>query len=97
FARKHMIPEKLMYKLLTVVEELCINTAFLAGNKRNNVEINFEYSQENQKIEFEVEYDGETKDPLQERNDISIKLLRNAADNCVYSINNGKNHIEGSI
>ena len=97
FIRKHMIPEKLSYKLLTVVEELCINTAFLSGDKHNNVEMNFEYSQEKQNVRFVVEYDGELADPMQDTVSIPIKLLNNVSFDCTYSINNGKNHVEGSI
>ena len=97
FIRKHMIPEKLSYKLLTVVEELCINTAFLSGDKHNNVEMTFEYSQEKQNVRFVVEYDSELADPMQDTVSIPIKLLNNVSFDCTYSINNGKNHVEGSI
>ncbi|MBQ9518766.1 MAG: ABC transporter permease subunit, partial [Firmicutes bacterium] len=97
FIHKHLIPQKLGNKLLTVAEELCINTAFLGSEKHEETEMSFEYSDEKQKVDFVVEYAGELCDPTADTESLSVKLFINAANVFKYSAVNGKNHIEGSL
>ncbi len=59
FAWKQTISRKLANAMLTVAEELCVQTILLMLPDHGVVELVFEYSGENEEIRFRAEYGGE--------------------------------------
>ena len=97
FSHRYMISQKLNLKLLTVAEELCMNSAFVEFGDDDEVDISFEFSPENNAVRFAVDYGGTLRDPLNDDETISAKLLKNVAPDLTYTSAGGRNHIEGSI
>ena len=92
-----MLSQKLNMKLLTIAEELCMNSAFVDFGEDNEVDISFEYSSENNTVHLTVDYGGALRDPLNSDETIAVKLLKNAVPDLAYSSADGRNHIEGNI
>ena len=97
FSRRYMLSQKLNLKLLTIAEELCMNSALVDFSDDSEMDISFEYSPENNSVHFSVDYGGNLKDPLSSDETISVKLLRNAVPDLAYTSADGRNHIEGNI
>ena len=97
FVNKNLIPRKLHNAMLTVCEELCIENIFKKLNNYNFININFEYSQAQEQINFAVEYGGGLKNILDGEQEISIKLLKRIINNLNYSQADNKNIISGEI
>nr|MBQ6740710.1 hypothetical protein [Synergistaceae bacterium] len=97
FVNKNLISLKLHNAMLTVAEELCIENIFKKLNNYNFININFEYSQAQEQINFAVEYGGGLKNILDDEQEISIKLLKRIINNLNYSQADNKNIISGEI
>lgn len=97
FSHRYILSQKLNMKLLTIAEELCMNSAFVDSGEDNEVDICFEYSSENNTVHLTVDYGGALRDPLNSDETIAVKLLKNAVPDLAYSSADGRNHIEGSI
>ena len=97
FSHRYMVPQKVHLKLLTVAEELCMNSSFVEFGNDTEVDISFEFSPENNSVHFTVDYGGTLRDPLTDDETIPVKLLKNASSDLAYTSDGGRNHIEGSI
>lgn len=97
FSHRYMLSQKLNLKLLTIAEELCMNSALVDFGENNEVDISFEYSPENNTVHLTVDYGGTLRDPLNSDDTIAVKLLKNAVPDLAYTSADGRNHIEGSI
>ncbi len=97
FSHRYMLSQKLNMKLLTIAEELCMNSAFVDFGEDNEVDISFEYSSENNTVHLTVDYGGTLRDPLNSDETIAVKLLKNAVPDLAYTSADGRNHIEGNI
>ena len=97
FAHRQMIPAALHRKMLTVAEELCIET--ICGNcpDRGDLEFSFVYSQEKEEVLFTAEYGGALSDPLQDELSLSVMILQSVVSEIKYSQEKGKNHITGRV
>ena len=89
----YMVPQK----LLTVAEELCMNSSFVDFGNDTGVDISFEFSPDNNTVHFTVDYGGTLRDPLTDDETLPVKLLKNASSDLAYTSDGGRNHIEGSI
>ncbi len=97
FSRRNMIPQRLLNKLLTVTEELCINICFAGYGKAGAVEFSFEYSPEEQYARFTVDFTGEHRDPLEGADQISVKLLKNVMSEYSCRQSGDRDRIEGCV
>ncbi len=97
FSHKHMLSSRLNHSMLTVVEELCISTIFFGCNDHGEIDISFEYSPDDETVDFMVTYSGENTDPLRVADSISLKLIRNVVCDINYRLEDNKNLIKGII
>ena len=91
------MPQRLLNKLLTVTEELCINICYGGCGKSGDVDFSFEYSPEEQYVRFTVDCLGELGDPLEDADVISVKLLKNVMSEYSCKPLDGRDHIEGAV
>ena len=68
FAQKQMLSQRLHHGMLTVIEELCIDTLFsnIFAEKDTTIDVSFEYSQSKDDIHFTVKYRGNKQNPLED-------------------------------
>ncbi len=94
FCRRHMIGQRLSNRMLTVAEELCVQVGL---SQQAEVDISCEYSPDEGGIRYAVTYGGQLRDPMQDKDSLPVRLLKNASGDSHYQIFEGKNRIEGSI
>lgn len=97
FAQKQMLSQRLHHGMLTVIEELCIDTIFCNYASSDAIDVSFEYSQNNDYIHFFITYSGSNQNPLEDKYSMSIKLLENITSELTYQYKDGKNIVEGHI
>ncbi|MBQ9510539.1 MAG: amino acid ABC transporter ATP-binding protein [Clostridia bacterium] len=93
------IAPKEKYNIRLVIEEL-IQQILLPKLKTVDMTVTVEYSPSDQSATVSSDYCGEMFDPRESENELSLALLRNAADKIDYSFNadaERQNHIEIKI
>lgn len=85
FGQKHFIPAKLVNRLQTVVEELCVQTILPKLSENPQLDITVEYSDDPAYIEAEIVYNGSNADLLQQADKLSAVLIRNACEEIHYT------------
>lgn len=98
FGFRNMISRQLVYRMVTVAEELCIQTILPGLNSSEKIGLVFEYNEENGTgISMEVTYPSKDQDPLEEADPISRKLIENACHDLSYQCSGGFCTVKGSI
>ncbi len=93
-----MISRQLVYRMVTVAEELCIQTILPGLNSSEKIGLVFEYNEENgTSISMEVTYPSKDQDPLEEADPLSRKLIENACHDLSYQCSGGFCTVKGSI
>lgn len=85
FGQKHFIPAKLVNRLQTVIEELCVQTILPRLAENPQMDITVEYSDDPAHIETEIVYNGGNADLLQQADKLSAALIRNACAEIRYT------------
>lgn len=96
FARSQMLPADLTRGLLTVSEELCIDTLLLGGESQSSVDLTCEYNPLGGEIVFAVSYIGAGDSPLSD-DSICMRILKNVVQDLAFGFEDGKNRITGRI
>ena len=97
FGFRHMIDRRLVMRMQTVAEELCLNTLLDGAYCAGAVELTFEYDESGGSIEMAAGYEGEDRDPLASMDAISLALVRNACPDAAYHFERGSCRIHGTI
>ena len=98
FGLRYMIGRRLMNRMFTVIEELCIQTVLPMLKRRDELRLIFEYSEAGDGIvNMKITYPGEDRDPLENGDAVSAALTRNACQTLSFRYNDGICSIEGRL
>ena len=84
FARKNSIPEKALYGLRSVFEELCMQIIIPEFEDEFTLSFQAEYSQKDDAVTVLIKYTGKEFNPMESGNFLSVKLAENSAESIEY-------------
>lgn len=84
FGRDHDLPPKVLYRLQSFIEELCMERILPRLPEEFAVSIYVAYAQRDSLLEVQVRYSGEEMDPLSLQQDSADILIRHAAKDLQY-------------
>ena len=85
FGRKHRMSQRTIYNLQSYIEEMCLQILLPKMGDDFEILITVEYSEELDDADVVVRYSGESFDPLDTGNDLSLLLAKKATENITYS------------
>ena len=98
FGVRHMIGRRLINRMLTVAEELCVQTVLPDLEPEEKLRFALEYSDtDGANVDMTVTYKGNDRDPLTKADALSLSLLRMACPDLKYSYIQGQCIIKGRI
>ncbi len=98
FGFRHMINGRLMNRILTVVEELCVQIIMPMLEPDGEIRLLLEYSEtDGGCADLEINYPGPDWDPLKEGDELSLALIRNACSNLSWERQDGVCSVKGRI
>ena len=98
FGSRYMIGRRLMNRMQTVIEELCIQTLLPILSNEDALRLVFEYSEaDGGCVNMEVSYPGEHPNPLEEGDALSVALTRNACQELSWQEQDGGCKVEGKL
>ena len=98
FGFRNMISRQLVYRMLTIAEELCVQTILPGLNSGEEITLIFEYNEENgTSISMEVSYPSKDRDPLEGADPLSLKLIENACHDLTCQNRDGSCTVKGKI
>jgi polar amino acid transport system ATP-binding protein len=87
FGRKHRVSQRTIYNLQSYVEEMCLQIILPKMKDPVEILITIEYSEEMDDADVVIRYGGDSYDPLETENDLSLMLAKKATENILYSYN----------
>ena len=84
FGRKHQISQKTIYRMQMVFEEMCVQTLLPKMAEEFTLLVTTSYSQKEEKATMQIRYSGEAIDPTEAEGDLSMTLVRSAAERIEY-------------
>ncbi len=98
FGLRHMIGRRLINGMLTVAEELCLDTILPLLKAESEIRLVFEYSEsDGGVINMEAIYTGEDRNPLEEADDLSLALSRNVCRELTWDYKDGVGRVKGKL
>lgn len=98
FGLRHMINRRLMNRILTVVEELCVQIILPMLEQNGEIRLVLEYSEaDGGCADVEISYPGPDRNPLDEGDELSLALIRNACSDLSWQYNSGACKITGRL
>ena len=98
FGFRHMISRRLVNRMLTVTEELCIQTILPMLDSEDELRLVFEYSDaDGGNVDMEVTWPGQDRDPLETGDALSIALIRHACQDLHWQYHDGICKTEGKL
>lgn len=88
FGRKHVIPQQIINKIRAFFEEMCLQIIIPELEKEFDLRVTIEYSDEKNEANVVIIYNGESFDPMQSDNELSLLLAKKAAREIIYSVDN---------
>ena len=85
FGRKNRISQRTIYNIQAYIEEMCVQIILPQMKAPFETLVSIEYSEEKDNADVVVRYSGESFDPLQTDNELSLLMAKNATENIVYS------------
>ena len=85
FGRKNRISQRTIYNIQAYIEEMCVQIILPQMKAPFETLVTIEYSEEKDNADVVVRYSGESFDPLQTDNELSLLMAKNATENIVYS------------
>lgn len=79
YGRRHLIPQKIIYRFQEVFEELCVQILLPQLPDEVSIQITAEYSQEDACMQLRVRYNGAEFDPADCKNTTALKLVNYAS------------------
>ncbi len=84
YGRRHLIPQKIIYRFQEVFEELCVQILLPILPDEVCIQITAEYSQEEARMSLRVRYNGNRFDPADSDNATALKLIKHASSKMEY-------------
>jgi polar amino acid transport system ATP-binding protein len=100
FGRKHRISQRTIYNIQAYVEEMCVQIILPQLKDSFEMLVTIEYSEEKDDADVLVRYSGDSFDPLQTDNELSMLLAKKAADSIGYNFDPGqelRNRVDAKI
>ena len=85
FGRKNHISQKTIYRAQSVFEELCVQILLPRLPQTFTLLAACTYSQQDERMTMQIRYSGPAFDPADTDNKLSMMLVKNAAENIVYT------------
>ena len=85
FGRKHRVSQRTIYNIQSYIEEMCVQILLPQMKDLFELLVTIEYSEEKDDADVVIRYDGESVDPMQTNNDLSLLLAKKAAESITYS------------
>lgn len=93
FGYKYYLGDARIVKMYQILEELCITLILPCLEKGAVVDYEASYDGENKLCSVTVTYGGEMFNPIEDEDDISVKIIKNRTHDTVYTFDNGVNRI----
>lgn len=84
FGRKHRVSQRTIYNIQSYLEEMCVQIILPQMQNTFKMSITIEYSEEKDSADVVIRYSGESFDPMQTDNELSLLLAQKAAENIVW-------------
>ena len=84
FGRKHRVSQRTIYNIQSYLEEMCVQIILPRMNDSFELLVTIEYSEEKDDADVVIRYSGESFDPMQSDNDLSLLLVNKAAEKITY-------------
>ncbi|HAG70197.1 MAG TPA: amino acid ABC transporter ATP-binding protein [Lachnospiraceae bacterium] len=97
FAYKNLINRKLVYRMQTLTEELCINTILNGDPEIRKLDLIFEFAGDGESSRMTVTYEGRDKNPVYGADELPRALFTNACGDISYSFENGVCTVTGTV
>ncbi|MCQ2771443.1 MAG: amino acid ABC transporter ATP-binding protein [Clostridia bacterium] len=97
FGRNHMLEQKHIFKIQSVVEELCVQTILPTLPNKQPISFLLEYSSSELKSTITISYDGENNNPIDNMDEFAKTILLSEVKEINYSFEDGKNEIKMTI
>ena len=100
FGRKNRISQRTIYNIQAYIEEMCVQIILPQMKTPFEILVTIEYSEEKDNADVVVRYSGESFDPLQTDNELSMLLVKKAADSIGYNFEPGqelRNKVDAKI
>lgn len=100
FGRKNRISQRTIYNIQAYVEEMCVQIILPQMKTPFEILVTIEYSEEKDNADVVVRYSGESFDPLQTDNELSMLLVKKVADSIGYNFETGqelRNKVDAKI
>ena len=86
FSSHHMFGRRLTNRMLTLAEELCVQTILPKLGAQDELHLVFEVGGEDGTgVDMTITYRGEDSDPVKEADEVSLAIIRNACEKLEYS------------
>ena len=93
FAEKRLLPSRQQDNIRRAFEEICATNIIPRCGEKFEISVAAEYSEESGKLRMRFVWPGERFDPLEEGEELSVKLLRAYCPKYEFSYENGKNDL----
>ena len=100
FGRKHRVSQRTIYNIQSYIEEMCVQIILPQLKGTFEMLVTIEYSEEHDDADVVVRFSGDAFDPRQTDNELSMLLVKKAADSIAYSFDHGQelgNIVEAQI
>lgn len=98
FGFQHMVPRRLVNRMLTMAEDLCVQTILPLLNPDEELQLSFEYDDtDGGSIAMTVTYPEKGADPLAEADEFTLAMIRRASQDLTASITNGTMEMRGHL
>ena len=85
FGRKHRISQRSIYNIQAFIEEMCVQIILPQLQNPFEMLVTIEYSEELDDADVAIRYNGESFDPMQTDNTLSLLLAKKVTENISYS------------
>ena len=89
FGRKHRVSQRTIYNIQSYIEEMCVQIILPQLKGTFEMLVTIEYSEEHDDADVVVRFSGDAFDPRQTDNELSMLLVKKAADSIAYSFDHG--------
>ena len=93
FGEKQLMPHRRLDNMRRAFEEICATNIIPRCGEKFEISVAAEYSEESGKLRMRFVWPGERFDPLEEGEELSVKLLRAYCPKYEFSYENGKNDL----
>ena len=92
FGRKHRVSQRTIYNIQSYIEEMCVQIILPQMEDPFEILVTIEYSEEKDDADVVIRFSGDTFDPLQTDNELSLLLAKKAAESIAY-----RTELEGKL